>query len=96
MKGHFLITSVKDGKDTEGALAILVNWLYNGGYEEWLISPNIDSSDKGFVIAYDGHVGSGGGSVVSFPFSVRPTFYLTEDVTFVSGEGTSSEPLRVS
>ena len=68
------------------------NWLYLGTYE-WTISPRLSTGssvfslyDLGYVYydnAYNG-------------YSARPVFYLNSNVTYVSGDGTESNPYRIS
>ena len=69
------------------------NWLYGGGWD-WTISRSADDSDYVFS------VGSGGNAafsshVVSNNGGVRPSFNLLSSVTYASGSGTSSDPIRI-
>ena len=65
------------------------NWMYMGLYE-WTVS----RYSSGTTIAY--YVDSNGGvfdiGVSMIYYAIRPCFYLTSDVTYVSGSGTSSDP----
>ncbi len=69
------------------------NWLYLGS-TEWTISRTSDNSNRAFLVGSAGYV-YGSGSVVSL-FAVRPVFYLTSSTTYVSGSGSSADPIRVS
>lgn len=51
-------------------------------------------SDSGYVYVDDGASGAGNWTFISR--NVRPTLYLNSNVTIVSGEGSSSEPYRLS
>ena len=71
------------------------DWMYLGSYE-WTISH--DSNDSGYVffVYVKGKVGyfSGGGPRNNW--AVRPVFYLTSSTTYVSGSGTSTDPIRIN
>ena len=74
--------------------AINDNWLYLGS-NEWTISRNSDNSyfvfsvsASGFV--YDDYI------VMNSAFVVRPSFYLESSVNYVSGSGSSADPIRIS
>ena len=66
------------------------NWLYLGT-EEWTISRNSNSSQLAFYI-------NGGVLFYSVTGSraIRPCFYLTSSTTYVSGSGSSADPIRIS
>ena len=68
------------------------NWMYMGLYE-WTISRFADDSGRAFVVGYDGFVSyyyvySGNG--------VRASFSLESSVSYVSGSGSMSDPVRVN
>ena len=67
------------------------NWLYLGKLE-WTISRNSSSSDRAFIVL-SGDVYY---VIVSRSDAVRPSFYLTSSTTYVSGSGTSSDPIRIN
>ena len=69
------------------------NWL--AGLNEWTISRRSDNSRAAFRVSYTGYV-DGGESDVNFTFAVRPVFYLNSNITYVSGSGTSSDPIRIN
>ena len=72
------------------------NYLFAGLYE-WTISPNATEMANAFYVSNSGSIGS------AFAFSnpsldsaiIRPCFYLNSNVTYVSGTGTSSDPIRI-
>ena len=68
------------------------NWLYIGSVE-WIIPRRSDTADRVFAIDGTGFVGN---TVVTASFTIRPVFYLNSDVSYVSGDGTESNPYRIS
>ena len=68
------------------------NWMYLGK-EEWTITRYADNTTNVFGIANDGRVEN---YYSSNDRGVRPTFYLTSTVTYSSGTGTSSDPIRIN
>lgn len=68
------------------------NWM-NISINEWTISRYSDSSYSAFQVYSAGFVGL---STVSFSYGVRPVFYLTSSTTYVSGSGSSADPIRIS
>ena len=69
-----------------------VNWMYMG-LNEWTISRYADDSDFAFIVNYTGYVYDD--FVGSTAFGVRPVFNLSSSVKFSSGDGTSSNPIRL-
>ena len=69
------------------------NWIYMGLYE-WTISRHSSYSDNAFRVFSAGHLS--GGSVYSSGSAVRPSFYLTSSTTYVSGSGSSADPIRIN
>ena len=72
--------------------ATSTNWLYLGSYD-WTISRIFGNTDSAFSVSSTGfvyiyHVASGRG--------VRPSFNLLSSVTYASGSGTSSDPIRIN
>lgn len=72
------------------------NWMYMGLYE-WILTRNSEYTDEAFSINSDGSIISTTvrNNYSLFSFAVRPCFYLNEDVTYVSGDGTSQNPIRI-
>lgn len=68
------------------------SWLYRSGVNWWTISPNTGSSDV-FAILSDGSVLNRSSSFYSY-YAV-PTVYLSGDLKYAGGTGTSSNPYRV-
>ncbi len=71
------------------------DWMYLGSYE-WTISH--DSNDSGYVffVYVKGKVGYFSGGGPGNNWAVRPVFYLTSSTTYVSGSGTSTDPIRIN
>ncbi len=67
------------------------NWLYLGS-TEWTIARNSYNSTRAFVVYY-GYVDGG---YMFDSNAVRPSFYLTSSTQYVSGSGTSSDPIRIN
>ena len=68
------------------------NWMYLGSYE-WTISRYSDVSYGAFLVVPDGFVNN---SIVTGSVGVRPVFYLSSLVNYVSGTGTQSDPFRIA
>ena len=81
-----------DGDNT----AATDNWIYPGVSEwtsQWTISPGTSGyafylTQSGYIYAYD--------NTVTFAKDIRPCFYLKSNVTYSSGSGTESDPIRLS
>ena len=69
------------------------NWLYMGS-GEWTISPKTTAFDTVHGISYDGKIMSAFVGMDSW--GVRPVFNLESSVTYVSGDGTQSSPIRIN
>ena len=69
------------------------NWLYLVGAAEWTISRISDYSGNAFVVNSKGIVSSYG---TNFTNAVRPVFYLTSSTQYVSGSGTSTDPIIIN
>ena len=67
------------------------NWL--AGLTEWTISRNSDSSPGAFRVRSAGFVSI---NAVEDSLGVRPVFYLTSSITYASGSGLSTDPIRVN
>ena len=73
--------------------ATSINWIYMG-LDEWLISRNADGSGSAFLVDNYGRVSYG--SVSGDNYGVRPSFNLSSFITYVSGSGTQSDPIRIN
>ena len=69
-----------------------INWLYLGS-NEWTISRTSDITPYAFGMFSTGLVSNYG---VTLSFGVRPSFNLLSSVTYASGSGTSSDPIRIN
>ncbi len=70
------------------------NWMYLGSIE-WTISRYPGVSSIAFYVSSAGSVYNDDGRVNSM-FAVRPSFYLNSSVNYVSGSGSSADPIRIS
>ena len=71
------------------------NWMYMG-LDEWTITRRTDNAISAFRIVSGGSLS---GLLVGYyrgGVSVRPTFYLKSNVAYVSGDGSSQNPYRIS
>ena len=72
--------------------ATSTNWMYMGLYE-WTISRDADTSNIAFRVNYDGGVNF---YRVNRYNAVRPSFNLESSITYASGSGTQSDPIRIN
>ena len=70
------------------------DWLYLGT-TEWTLSLNFYSDYIVWNVDSSGCAAYANSEGVTDTFAVRPSFYLTVDVVYVSGLRTSSDPIRV-
>ena len=68
------------------------NWM-NISINEWTISRTSNTSFGAFRVLSTGDVDS---YTVFSSFGVRPVFYLTSSTTYVSGSGSSADPVRIN
>ena len=68
------------------------NWL--AGLTEWTISRWSDGTQDAFRVLSAGYVGGNVG--VNYTIAVRPVFYLNSSINYVSGSGSSADPIRIS
>ena len=69
-----------------------LNWMHMG-YYDWTLSRNADDSSYAFLVYYNGSVSS---YSVNDDFAVRPSFNLESSITYASGSGTQSDPIRIT
>ena len=69
-----------------------VNWMYMG-LVEWTISRFADEVFIVFCVSDTGNVGN---NYAIYAFGVRPVFYLTSSVNYVSGSGTAADPILIN
>ena len=67
------------------------NWL--AGLTEWTISRSSDNTFGAFRVFSAGYVSHSG---VTNTGAVRPVFYLNSSISYVSGSGSSADPIRIS
>ena len=73
--------------------ATSTNWLYLGDYE-WTVSRRSSNPNNvAFAVMSTGSVHSG---VVTNSFAARPSFYLSSSTNYVSGSGSSADPIRIN
>ena len=72
--------------------ATSANWMYMGLYE-WTISRDADGSSNAFSVYNDGSVSY---NIVYDYDAVRPSFNLESSITYASGSGTQSDPIRIN
>ena len=69
-----------------------VNWMYMGLFE-WTISRYAGNAYNAFDVNHTGDVSN---SITNYAFGVRPVFYLTSSVNYVSGSGTAADPIVIN
>ena len=69
------------------------NWLYLGS-DEWTISRYSDDPTSAFDVGSTGSMSSD--RVSSSGYAVRPSFSLLSSITYVSGSGSMSDPVRIN
>ena len=79
-----------DGRDYR--LATPGNWMYMGMYE-WTIIHDSVLIDYSFYVSYIGCTSYTIGTSFS---AIRPVFFLNSDVTYTSGDGAITNPIRIS
>mgnify|MGYP004518272245 CR=1 FL=1 len=70
-----------------------VNWLYMG-LNEWTISRDVEAAYSVYRLEYAGNLSIEG--IASSAVGVRPVFYLTSSVNYVSGSGEATDPIVVN
>ena len=68
------------------------NWMYMR-LPEWTLSRNADNDYFVFGLSSSGNLNS---DEPNRALDVRPVFYLSSSVTYVSGDGTKNSPIRVN
>ncbi len=71
--------------------ATSTNWLYLGS-DEWTISHTSDTTVDAFIV----YLGCVAYYLVTTSNAVRPSFNLLSSVTYASGTGTNSDPIRIN
>ena len=78
--------------DSYNSAANQKDWLYLGT-TEWTLTPSSYSSKFAWYLTSDGFVDNF--TNVTISREARPSFYLNSDVNYVSGSGTSTDPIRI-
>ena len=81
-----------DGNDVNGTSIKTINWMYMGR-DDWTISRRSDNSNDAFLVYSAGRVYI---NLVSNFNGVRPSFNLSSSITYVSGSGSMSNPIRIN
>ena len=68
------------------------NWMYMGLWE-WVLTRNTENSEEAFNIMPTGEIGN---FSVTNGFYVRVVFNLSPSVTYVSGDGSMNNPIRIN
>ena len=68
-----------------------VNWMYMG-LNEWTITRQ---SNENYIVFYLNDGGNLSFNNTDGVFAIRPTFYILPSVTYSSGTGTQSNPIRL-
>ena len=87
-----LVGSNSSDATKDYSAAKTINWLYLGS-EEWTISRRSDNTRIAFSVYITGCVSL---SRVISSIVARPSFNLLSSVTYASGSGTSSDPIRIN
>ena len=82
------------------ALAAASNWMFMG-IKEYTITRTLDNSycsNFVFYVATSGSIETALAyeSGTGYDNPIRPVFYLNSDVTYTSGTGTSTDPIRIN
>ena len=80
-------------KTYDGEAIKNVNWMYMG-LVEWTISRGADRSYTAFDVTYTGNVYYY--YVGDSAYAVRPVFYLSSSVNYVSGSGEATDPITIN
>ena len=70
-----------------------INWMFSSAVDEWTISRVSDVSGDVFCKS---SVGGMGTCHCYFYYQVRPVFNLVDTILYLSGTGTSSDPIRIN
>ena len=81
----------EDGQDYR--LAATSNWMYMGLWE-WTISRHSGYTDFSFYVHATGYVGYD--YLSTYFYAVRPVFYLSSNVAYAGGNGSMTNPIRLS
>ena len=66
------------------------------GLLEWTISRNSSETNIAYLVNGTGDVDDNGVGFNLNALAVRPSFYLESSVTYASGSGTATDPIRIN
>ena len=69
------------------------DWLFLGS-TEWLLLPDSSDSIIAWVVFSSGRVIHD--TLVTYPYAVRPSFYLLSSINYTGGDGTKNSPIRIN
>ena len=85
---------------TEAADVKEYNWLFwlsSHWVDEWTITRNPDFNNRVWFLSKGGSLnGSNAYNAVTVLYDVRPCFYLSSNVKYISGDGTENNPYRIT
>ena len=84
-------TLVSYGGNVNGLTIRTQNWIHMG-FDEWTITRRSDDYYGAFMVSISGSVGD---NRFDNHVGVRPSFNLSASVTYVSGDGTAENPIRI-
>ncbi len=85
---------LNDTSTTDIRVCNTTNWLYNIKVNEWVMAQYAGGNSATFYVLSGGVVGTNIAN--SSYFGVRPTLYLKSEVQITEGDGTSSNPYKLS
>ncbi len=91
-KDRWNLPGYADSKE-DYRLAVWDNWTWIGD-DFWLITPRTEIDSYAFSVNTRGHVISG--LTTYGHLAARPAFYLKSNINYVSGTGTSEDPIIIS
>ena len=89
---YWSCSGYNDDSTKDYRMATTSNWMYMG-LLDWTISRGADQTNYVFGVNVDGSLYGPGASGYHL---VRPAFYLESSITYVSGDGTQSSPIRIN
>jgi hypothetical protein len=78
--------------DYDGEAIKNANWMYMG-LVEWTISRLVDRAYTVFIVYNARYMNN---NYANYAYGVRPVFYLTSSVNYVSGSGSATDPITIN
>ena len=85
-------TLINYNESVNGSTIRSLNWMHMG-YYDWTLSRLADRSNHAFIVDLDGGVNR---NYANDFCSVRPSFNLESSVTYVSGSGSTDDPMVIN